>query len=203
MPRLADHEQRRREITGAARRVIAAGGLETATFQAVAAEAGVSVRLLQYYFGTKRELLLATHRAVLDDAAGRFMRHLAALGDEPEPRAALRVIMHELLPLDEARRANSIVLANFHTAAITGPDVVAEDTVGGARLLARVLAEHLHRAGCPDADRDGELLAVAVFGLGQGMLTYLHTPDEARALLDHLLERTLASARSPRRKAAR
>ncbi|WP_228539386.1 TetR family transcriptional regulator [Nocardia sp. XZ_19_385] len=34
----------RQQITDAARRVIAAGGLEAATFQSVAAEAGVSVR---------------------------------------------------------------------------------------------------------------------------------------------------------------
>ncbi|MGE2771299.1 TetR family transcriptional regulator [Rhodococcus sp. 1.20] len=55
MPRLVDHEVRQREITDAVRRVIVDGGLAAVTFQSVAAEAGISVRLVQYYFGTKRE----------------------------------------------------------------------------------------------------------------------------------------------------
>ncbi len=67
MPKRVDHRERRREITDAVIRITLKGGLTAATFHEVAAEAGVSVRLVQYYFGTKDELLLATQR----DVAGR------------------------------------------------------------------------------------------------------------------------------------
>ncbi|MEA3055126.1 MAG: hypothetical protein QOD30_558, partial [Actinomycetota bacterium] len=48
MPRKVDHRVRRREITDAVIRITLTGGLHTATFREVAAEAGVSVRLVQY-----------------------------------------------------------------------------------------------------------------------------------------------------------
>ena len=62
MPKRVDPAQRRREITDAVVRITLKGGLTAATFREVAGEAGVSVRLVQYYFGTKREFLLATHQ---------------------------------------------------------------------------------------------------------------------------------------------
>ncbi len=62
MPRLVDHEVRRRQITDAVRRVIVTGGLEAVTFQSVAAEAGISIRLVQYYFGRSGSRVPATAR---------------------------------------------------------------------------------------------------------------------------------------------
>ena len=66
MPKRVDHEVRRRQITGAVCRITLRGGLASATFREVAAEAGVSVRLVQYYFGSKDDLMLATQRRVSD-----------------------------------------------------------------------------------------------------------------------------------------
>ena len=57
---------RRRQITDAVCRITVKGGLTSATFREVAAEAGVSVRLVQYYFGTKDELMLSTQRHVAE-----------------------------------------------------------------------------------------------------------------------------------------
>jgi TetR/AcrR family transcriptional regulator, transcriptional repressor of bet genes len=172
MPRLADHDQRRKQITDAARRVIAHGGLGAATFQSVAADAGISVRLVQYYFGTKRTFLLATHQAVVADAGARFTRRLSALGADPDPRAVIRAILTELLPADAARREDAVVLNAFHAGALsaggadggvgpsggagsdggTGSDgaaasgVGAEDTLGAPRYLIAAIADQLWRA---------------------------------------------------------
>ena len=68
---------RRRQITDAVCRITVKGGLAAATFREVAAEAGVSVRLVQYYFGTKDELLLATQRHVAERATARSLAFLA------------------------------------------------------------------------------------------------------------------------------
>src|SRR5437870_1208569 len=62
MPKRVDHEERRREIVEAVIRITLKGGLTAATVREVAAEAGVSVRLVQYYFGSKDALLLATQQ---------------------------------------------------------------------------------------------------------------------------------------------
>jgi AcrR family transcriptional regulator len=196
MPKLADHDQRRTQITSAARRVIARDGLAAATFQSVAAEAGISVRLVQYYFGTKRKFLLATHQAVVADAGARFTRRLSTLGAEPAPREVIRAILTELLPTDADRRRDTIVLNTFHAAALTRPDVGAEDTLGAPRFLARAIAEQLRRArgdAAPSAGRaaelDAELIVAGASGLAQTLLVddgSVHRVDE---LLDRLLDR--------------
>ena len=58
MPKRVDHEERRRQIADALLRAAATRGLHATGMREVAAEAGVSLRLVQYYFGTKEELML-------------------------------------------------------------------------------------------------------------------------------------------------
>ncbi|MFE7507012.1 TetR/AcrR family transcriptional regulator [Promicromonospora sp. NPDC057488] len=217
MPRLADHDQRRKQITDAARRVVARGGLGAATFQSVAAEAGVSVRLVQYYFGTKRAFLLATHRAVVADAGARFTARLATLGADPEPRAVVRAILTELLPADAARREDAVVLNAFHAGALSAggadggtgsgaaaADVGAEDTLGAPRYLITAIADQLRRARAGaassadgdesgDVDLDAELILAAAAGLTQTLLVDASAAERADALLDRLLDRLVAA----------
>ncbi|MFI8526585.1 TetR/AcrR family transcriptional regulator [Promicromonospora sukumoe] len=206
MPRLADHDQRRTQITDATRRVVAREGLGAATFQSVAAEAGTSVRLVQYYFGTKRKFLLATHQAVVADAGARFTRRLEALGGDPAPRDVIHAIVVELLPADDARRQDTVVLNAFHTAALTASDVVAEDTLGAPRYLVTAIADQLRRAGAgaaagaggaqsagspadSAADLDAELIVAAASGLAQTLVIDASAASRADALLDRLLDR--------------
>ncbi|RDI46341.1 TetR/AcrR family transcriptional regulator [Nocardia mexicana] len=193
MPRLVDHEQRRREITGAMRRVIARGGLEAATFQSVAAEAGISVRLVQYYFGNKKELIRATFRAVIDDAARQFMRRVEELGANAGPRDMLRTILLGLLPLDKGRRENTIVLAAFHAASLTGSEVSNDQILGPPNLLVTVISDQLRKAGAAadTVERDAELIAVSISGLTQGLVSDM--PVDPETFVDHLLDRTLGS----------
>ncbi|MEE2060962.1 TetR/AcrR family transcriptional regulator [Rhodococcus artemisiae] len=194
MPRLVDHEVRRREITDAVRRVIVASGLEGVTFQSVAAEAGISVRLVQYYFGTKTEFLLATHRSVMEDAGARFGERLAAQSDAA-PREAIRTVLTELLPLDDRRREEAIVLGAFNSAAIVGRGLAAEETHAAPRALVTIVTHHLRRAGNPHGttDLDADLVLAAVGGLAQGVLSGIYTEDRAVELVDHLLDRTVHS----------
>ncbi|APE38210.1 TetR family transcriptional regulator [Nocardia mangyaensis] len=196
MPRLADHEERRRAITGAARRVIARGGLEAATFQSVAAEAGVSVRSVQYYFGTKREFLLATHRAVVESSGARLTEALATLGTAPTPRDIVRAILLALLPLDPQSRRDAVILGIFHAAALTGPDVESGDTHGAPNYIVGVVAEQLRALrGAAAAEltvlADAEIILLTLGGLAQGMLTNDDYAARAPDLVDHLLDRVL------------
>lgn len=222
MPRLADHDARRRQITDAARRVIVRGGLEAATFQAVAAEAGISVRLVQYYFGTKKDFLLGTLRTVIDAQALRFIEEFEKLGAEPEPRVALCTIGRALLPLDDIRRDEGRILAAYQAARLTGSTAVPGETLAPGRLLEQTLEEHIRRARglAPDvhdsgepsepgepsettaaaaARRDAEVLTVVLVGLSQSVLSDFCPPERAAELLDHAIDRVLdAAAPGPR-----
>lgn len=196
MPRLADHDERRAQITSAARRVIARDGLGAATFQSVAAEAGISVRLVQYYFGTKRKFLLATHHAVVSDAGVRFTRRLGTLGADPGPHDVIRAILVELLPTDADRQRDMIILNAFHAAALTSSEVGAEDTLGAPRFLITTIAEQLRRvrgdvASSAEyvAELDAELIVAAASGLAQTLLVDDTAEKRADELLDRLLDR--------------
>lgn len=206
MPRRVDHDERRRQITDACRRVVARDGLEAATFQAVAAESGVSVRLVQYYFGNKHGLLVATHRAVIEGSAARF--GVGAPGDAaarpPAPRAVLRAVLAALLPLDDARRADAVVLAAFHAAALTNEAVTPQELRGAPRALVDLVAGQLRRAqgdgagtragsstgsGADDAARlDAELVLASAAGLTQGILAGHVDDGTALAVVDRLLD---------------
>lgn len=196
MPRLVDHEVRRRQITDAVRRVIVGGGLEAVTFQTVAAEAEMSIRLVQYYFGTKREFLLATHRSVMADAGARFMGRWTALGQDASPRAVIHAILTELLPLDAQRREETIVLGSFGWAAVTGQAITAEDTFDAPRTLATIIADQIARLERAEAtpERDAALITAAIGGLAQGMLQGYDTAQSALDLIDHLLDCILGAA---------
>ncbi|MFI5714608.1 TetR/AcrR family transcriptional regulator [Nocardia sp. NPDC051750] len=196
MPRLVDHEVRRKQITSATRRVITASGLEAVTFQTVAAEAGFSVRLVQYYFGTKQEFLLATHRSVMEDAGARFARRWSDLGEDAEPREAVKAVLTELLPLDDQRREEAIVLGAFAAAAITGQGITTEETLAAPRALVTLVAHQLARAepslpSRTNHELDAELILVAAGGITQGMIQGHYTAKSATALVDHLLDRVL------------
>ena len=82
VPKRVDHEERRRQIADALLRVAATRGLHATGMREVAAEAGVSLRLVQYYFGTKEELLLAA----MQHLAARFSARAVARSGRPRSR---------------------------------------------------------------------------------------------------------------------
>ena len=50
MPKIVDHEARRREISAAAAALIAKGGLEAVTFREIAQASGYSKGVVEHYF---------------------------------------------------------------------------------------------------------------------------------------------------------
>ncbi len=76
MPKRVDHEERRRQIADALLRTAATRGLHATGMREVAAEAGVSLRLVQYYFGTKEELLLFAMQQLAAQFAERAMARI-------------------------------------------------------------------------------------------------------------------------------
>src|SRR2546421_6169754 len=104
MPKRANRDERRRHIVEALWRITVKGGLSWASFGGVAGGAGVSVRLIQYYFGTKDQLLLSALQMLAVDVADRFLARVARLGPEPAPRDYVRTVLDEFIPSTAARR---------------------------------------------------------------------------------------------------
>ncbi|GAA4973961.1 TetR family transcriptional regulator [Kineococcus glutinatus] len=189
MPRQVDHEERRRHIAAAVWRLAAAGGLEDATIRRVAAEAGVPARQLQYYFGTREDLLLGALDLLNQHGEAEARERIAALGPAPEPRRLLRSVLLELLPLDEGRRRRHLVHAAYFVRFMADEALRdrIRDTPPELEDLVALLLPEEHRD-------EAEFLLAGAAGL-QGQLLLGHmSAHRAVELIDRQLDRLFAPA---------
>jgi AcrR family transcriptional regulator len=187
-----DHRERRREITDAVVRLTLKGGLTAATFREVAAEAGVSVRLVQYYFGTKDELLLATQRHVAHRSILRLRTWVAET--DGAPRSWLRAFMGSFIPIDDESRVAMLMYVALHTESLVHPELARTEALEVPRTMQRTIAENLRRgriAGNVDVDHEASILTALVPALGQNVLDGSMQPDQAFELIDYALARAL------------
>jgi AcrR family transcriptional regulator len=119
MPKVVDHEQRRRELGHAVWRVIRRDGVDHASVRTVAEEAGWSPGALRHYFASQSELLSFAMGLVVERIEGR----IAALGRAADPRQAVEQVLYELLPLDDERRAENEVWLAFTARALIDPEL--------------------------------------------------------------------------------
>lgn len=107
VPKLVDHDDRRRLIARAAWAVISREGVAAASVRSVAAEAGLSTGALRHYFADQGSLLLFAARYTME-RIGRRMT--AQLGDRGRPDVTVvQACLEELLPLDEERHTETAV----------------------------------------------------------------------------------------------
>src|SRR4051812_1041232 len=187
MPKQVDHDVRRRQMTDAVCRITTKGGLTAATFREVAAEAGVSVRLVQYYFGSKDELMLATQR---DVAARATTRLRALLRAADPPRVQLRKILRSFIPTDEESRENMLMFVALHTASLVDRSLARRETRDVPDALHRTVKKLLDDIGLPakaDAGKEATILVSTVPSLAQAVLDGSMTAKRAFAVIDYAI----------------
>lgn len=128
MPRTkGDHEARRRDVSEAVWRVLAAHGFRGLTMRAVAAELDATTGLLTHYFPTKRDLV-AYALDLLEVRSESRLRRTAGEG-----MSAVRAALLDILPLTgEATVGNRIWVSSWD-AALADPEL----SVDYARKYAR------------------------------------------------------------------
>ena len=109
MPKIVDHEERRREVLDATWRVIGREGLNAATVRRIAEEAGHSNGVLAHYFTSKNDILVSAHQLAYSRARAR----IAEATVDVEGLEALRRAIHEALPLDDERLLEAQVDVSF------------------------------------------------------------------------------------------
>lgn len=198
MPRTVDHGERRALIVDALLRVAAREGLHAVTMRAVAAEASVSLRLVQYYFESKARLMRAALERLEQDSHRRWSERLARRSPRPSARDVLADCLAEALPTDEAGRTFHVLWMSYAALAMTDPELAAEPFADGPNRLERRLTEVLERArrtgeladGIDPAAESAHLLTFS-HGLGTSVLVGQRTPDAALSLLHRHLDRLL------------
>lgn len=119
MPKVVDHEVRRKEIADATWRVVRRDGLEKASIRNIAKEAGMSTGSIRHYFDNQTDLLSFSMRLVSERVRERIM-HMPLTGD---PLSDIEKLVEELLPIDEERVAEGQVWLSFTGRAITDPTI--------------------------------------------------------------------------------
>jgi AcrR family transcriptional regulator len=199
MPKRVDHEERRRQITDALLRTAAARGLHATGMREVAAEAGVSLRLVQYYFGTKEELMLAAMQNLAarysERAVARF-REASGLRSPASPRDVIAAILAEALPADEERRTFSVVYTAYLALSLTDPALAIAPLVKNSGAVIDVVAAQLRTAqaaGDTPAHLDPALEALTLTAMSAGLATSVlaghSSVEQAQAVIDYHLHR--------------
>ncbi len=97
MPKIVDHEARRKQVAEIAATLIAQRGLEGTKVRDIAALAGCSTSIVSHYFHSKHELLLSAYRLCMERTSSRVDEATGAglpLADE---------LLAGVLPRDEER----------------------------------------------------------------------------------------------------
>ncbi|MFD8600364.1 TetR/AcrR family transcriptional regulator [Kitasatospora sp. NPDC059646] len=201
-PARGDHEARRRDVSEAVRRVLAARGFGGLTLRAVAAELGASTGLLTHYFPNKRALV-AHALDVLDRQAAD--RHRPATAEAAASRGlpVLRAALLDILPLDAEGAAGNRIWVGSWDAALTDPGLTEEHAERYRRARRRMaeLCADAQELGELPADRPAADLAALAqsFALGlvvQALFAPAEFPAERqRALLDDFLAGLAAGER--------
>lgn len=148
MPRIVDHDERRRHVAAIASGLIARDGLYAVTVRDVAQAAGYSTKIVSHYFQDKDELLRFVFREEAAAAVSRVRR--ARSSDD------LQVCLELLLPLDAVTRRDWRMWIAFWGRAAFDRQFAREqiERARDARRLIQELLEQTRRAGRLAADCD-------------------------------------------------
>jgi AcrR family transcriptional regulator len=195
VPRRADHEARRLQVLAALVRCALRTGVHDLGYRDVAAEAGVSLRLVQYYFPSKQELLLAGLEHVRRRITTRIDERLDELPDPSDVRARLTVVLEGLLPVDEDGRDLTVVHHAFGALALTDPTIPASPFSAVNRDLHTTMVGTLTELGIDEGvvEREAAALIGLATGLGVGVVFGQFDVELARSALHHHLEQALTS----------
>ncbi len=181
VPKLVDHDVRRREIAQAVWAVIAERGIEGVTLRSVASEAGVSVGRIQHYHASREELVRDSCRELLKAATQQF-----EAADDATPVERLRRLVLGRIPATPEFAIGTSIWLAYEAKSVDDPviaELVQQGYAGGVREATALLSE----CGVAEppavalrlmATAEGLAIRVLVGGLGAG---------EAAELLDGLI----------------
>jgi AcrR family transcriptional regulator len=194
VPKVVDHEERRRHIADAVFRVMGRVGMDGAGLREVAEEAGVSMGAVQHYFSSKDEMLLFALDHMRARVIARLSSELVAT-QGPGNRDYMWAASRAMLPLDQASREEAIVNVAFVAAAMANPSYQDLLRQGYDRLL-QVWRDQMRSAS--DAGRlakgiDPDAAAPELFFLVQGLIGPVLIGAISTAEAEAILERKLAA----------
>lgn len=194
MPQRKLPVDRKRELAEAVLSITTRRGLDAVSMRDVAAEANVSLGMVQHHFNTKDQMLLFACRYMVERNAERTRERMRAAPDQSSVRAILRATFERMLPLDDGRRAELRVWLAFLARAVVEPslETFMRQTYAASHAF---VVEQLRRAqhsGELANSRDPERVTIPLYGLVEGLVSQVqvghYTGEQAMQAIDDQLE---------------
>lgn len=202
MPRTVDHDERKSMILTAFVEVALAKGLHAVSLRDVASAAGVSLRLVQYYFETKSGLMQAGLSFLEAQSNMRWTARLDGRSDQTSPRAALLTLFEEAMPTDRKSREFHLLWMSYTVLALTSDEISGRAFIDSPNKLKGRISE-IVKQGIGTGDFHSELDAEAeaatlvglIHGLGTAVLIGQQSGQTALSHLSHYLDRLAPNGR--------
>ena len=166
MPKIVDHDLRRTEISAAALRVIARGGIRGADLRSVAAEAECSTGVINHYFEDKRALLGGALRYATQSVGARMRKIMS----DHDVDGRVFALLEAGMPLDEETSATCRIFYHFASEELSDASSRARlgEYYGMWRVVVSFAIIEEQKAG-RFTDVDAEQLAEILVGIAQGL----------------------------------
>jgi AcrR family transcriptional regulator len=193
MPAKLDHEARRRDVSAAVWRVLAAEGFGGLTLRAVAAELNATTGLVTHYFPSKQALIV--HALELAEASTRSR---APVADQAGGLESLRQALVAVLPLTpEGVEINRVWVSSWD-AALADPELHTMEKARYNRWRARLkpLVQQAQADGdLPPGNPDDLVAGLAAFTHGLVVQALFDPKAFTHKRLRHLLDAHLTALR--------
>lgn len=199
MPARIDPEQRRQQVIEAAFRLVISDGIEGVSLRKVADESGLNIGSVRHYFDGHHDLLTAAAEEAGDRMGRRLAEHPVKGLRGDAALDALQALVETVMPVDDARRAETIIVVEFVIASRTRPVFRAMSERMGTDLSA-VMRDALDALDLPDPDLAAAQLVAVVGGLTMDAVTPHGglSADRVREILRAQLRLLLTTANESR-----
>lgn len=176
MPKIVNHEQKKKIIAETAWNIIKTEGIEKASIRRVAAEAGMSTGALRHYFSTQDELLLF----ITEYYVAQGKERTNDMSWSKDPLVAVKEILLELVPVDQEKQTETGVWLVFAIRSLTSVTLrnKKDELTDGEYILMKALLDILLQAGLLAEDIDMDIETLRLSALIEGLSIHaLLRPD--------------------------
>ncbi|MEX9295472.1 TetR/AcrR family transcriptional regulator [Providencia alcalifaciens] len=158
MPKIVDHELRRKEIVESFLCLASTEGLENISLRNIASHARVSLRQVQYYFENKENLILAGLSHLEFSSHQSFNEKLQLKGTEANYKDKLKALFEAALPIDENSKMFHQLWTSYAMMAQRENSPISKEELNRSPIQVQALLEQI----LVDAKNSGELISVNI-----------------------------------------
>ncbi len=192
MPKIVDHDEKRKQIAEAAWNIIRKEGVEKASIRRVAAEAGMSSGALRHYFSTQDEMLLFIMNYYLEEGKKRSQNKEWS----ENPVQAVEEVLLELVPIDEEKKIETSVWWILALRSLTSDTIKdkKDEMTDGTYELANSMIEILALKGVLSDSMNAELEKSRLTALIEGLSIHallrpdVYSPEKVKEVIRYHLE---------------